>query len=721
VVLTGASKVVSGVETLAGGDTAEAIADNDPATTPTTSSAPSSLMQETVTAEISGGGNSIEVEAATGGGAAPCTTPRINNIVGVETGANSPVGTGTHEFVSYTGTTKSPVADAAVKRTGAYSLQATGGEWNQAHIGSLSIPGPPVSVLHFAIRLASLPTADVAEFTEINSTSGPNLQFGYESTGSKFRLTWKSIAGQVESTTAVVAGTWYVIDILYDARANPHVASWQVNGAAQPSTSTPSTSVNMSGWSLGTTTPSDAFTVNFDDMVISDSPEAYPLPDIRVAPLLPNEMGPGNGSPGTALTNNGGSAIDANTWTRLDDVPMTSTTDYVQQVNNGTSNYVEVAFANTTETCVLGVKAIAHIGKAGSSAAHLRFDVLEGTQVNTLLNGNPNDLFAHYGRSVPNTPTSWMVATQGGAAWTTTMVNGVKARFGYSSDANPDPWFHSMQLQYAYVTIGSGAEGEAGTETGSTASTTAASAGTPCGTPTQLDGRACTYAQEDYSTAGPPHLSLKAGVTGSDSLMARLYRFTPSTASGSTSYVWGRRAAGGGGVGTVKETVVRYPGTHTFAPIMPFVGSAPAGWLGYWLKYDAGTTSSSVFAEAGIGSAPPSLTSAGTISYWNGTGYSSTAPPAAGGAIPLTAVDFTAGGYRTEISGSLASSPSFTSQVPAGASGTADRNEARATLGSPVSGTFTYRVTYIATSEVVADLTISVDLGSLTATARYAP
>jgi hypothetical protein len=203
--------------------------------------------------------------------------------------------------------------------------------------------------------------------------------------------------------------------------------------------------------------------------------------------------------------------------------------------------------------------------------------------------------------------------------------------------------------------------------------------------------------------------------------MARLYRFSPSTAPGSTSYVWGRRTAGGGGVGTVKETVVRYPGTHTFAPLPTFIGGSPAGWLGYWLKYDAGTTASSVTAEAGIGSVAPSFTSAGTISYWTGAGYASMAPPAAGGDIPLTPVDFTSGGYRIQISGTLGTSPSFTSQVPAGASGTADRNEARATLGAPVTGTFTYKITFVATSEVVGDLTMAVDLGTLTATARYAP
>ncbi len=51
--------------------------------------------------------------------------------------------------------------------------------------------------------------------------------------------------------------------------------------------------------------------------------------------------------------------------------------------------------------------------------------------------------------------------------------------------------------------------------------------------------------------------------------------------------------------------------------------------------------------------------------------------------------------------------------------GRADRTDARAVLGSPLTGTIRYRLTKTATSEVVIDLTMRVDLGSLTAQAKY--
>jgi hypothetical protein len=179
----------------------------------------------------------------------------------------------------------------------------------------------------------------------------------------------------------------------------------------------------------------------------------------------------------------------------------------------------------------------------------------------------------------------------------------------------------------------------------------------------------------------------------------------------------------------VKETAVRYPGTHEFGALPSLVGT-PAGWLGYWMKYNAGTSAASVSVEAGLGAGAPSYTSVGTISYWNGTGYTSVAPSATGGAIPICPLAYNSpSGYLVEISAgagcpatssTLGSAPSSAITVPGAAGATA---EARATLGAPVAGTFTYKITNTTPNPdvVICDLTVAVDLGSLTAMARYAP
>jgi tetrahydromethanopterin S-methyltransferase subunit E len=114
----------------------------------------------------------------------------------------------------------------------------------------------------------------------------------------------------------------------------------------------------------------------------------------------------------------------------------------------------------------------------------------------------------------------------------------------------------------------------------------------------------------------------------------------------------------------------------------------------------------------------------GTISYWNGSGVSTMSPPSAGASIPVAnLVNYTSNGWRYDITATLASNPSSYTQVPANAPlvGTADRTEAKAVLGAPVAGKITYKLTNTTTGNVVVDLTMDVDLGSLTATAVYKP
>jgi hypothetical protein len=99
-------------------------------------------------------------------------------------------------------------------------------------------------------------------------------------------------------------------------------------------------------------------------------------------------------------------------------------------------------------------------------------------------------------------------------------------------------------------------------------------------------------------------------------------------------------------------------------------------------------------------------------------------PPAAGGTIPVANFSvYTSNGWRYDITSDLATAPSFVTQTPANApmSGTADRTEAKAVLGSPVAGKITYKLTNTVTGNVIINLTINVDLGSLTGQAVYKP
>jgi hypothetical protein len=60
--------------------------------------------------------------------------------------------------------------------------------------------------------------------------------------------------------------------------------------------------------------------------------------------------------------------VDAASWQRVDDVPMTGTTDYVLQLTNSATSYLELTFGNTTATCIREVSAVVAYRSAATAA-----------------------------------------------------------------------------------------------------------------------------------------------------------------------------------------------------------------------------------------------------------------------------------------------------------------------------------------------------------------
>ena len=712
VVLTGAEKVLNGVVTTAGGVTAEGIADNDPATLPTANSAPSSLMQSTVTSNISGGGNALDVKAASVN-PVQCPPGQIAPVwmTGLEQGPGlNPVNDTNHPFYGLFNAAAVGVS-SSVAKTGAYSLTAfpSGGAGYIYQL--LPSQTTPRMIEKFAFRLGSLPSLDVTEMaTGSTTTAGSYFRMGFDAGPNKLYMQLGLTGTKYLASSSVVAGQWYTIDIKYDTSTTTHRLDWRIDGVDQPQATMSAAVTNAQAFIFGTQTLADVYTAYYDDLVISQTAADYPIGDGKVLSLKPDAVGT-HVNP-TRFLDNDGTAIDPTSWTRLDEIPMNSTADYVAQITAGSTSYLEMTFANTTETCIRGVSALVGWTPTSSSANNGKTSIFNGateTIVHSGLMAATAGPVRHNRRIIP--PVT--------SPWTQAQLNGLKVRVGYSTDVSPIPRWDSLLLEY-YVPV-LPAEGGPGTRD-------------------RLDG--VHHRRERGDSLRQPHPDRRTGLQ----LRQRglLDGRTPPSESDGRSLGFRRRDgkalqvhahhAGGldlirmgparsreRGAGTVEEVVVRYPGMHELGALPTSVGAGPAGWPGYWVKYDAGTSASSVSAEAGIGSEPPSFTSSGTISYWNGTGVSTMAPPSAGGSIPVTPVDYTSGGFRVEISGSLSTAPSFVSQVPAGAAGTADRFESRATLGSPVSGTFTYKVTNTSTSAVICNLTVAIDLGALLATARYAP
>jgi hypothetical protein len=179
--------------------------------------------------------------------------------------------------------------------------------------------------------------------------------------------------------------------------------------------------------------------------------------------------------------------------------------------------------------------------------------------------------------------------------------------------------------------------------------------------------------------------------------------------------------------GNIQETTGRAFGTVSIGGLPDQVPS-PAGWTGYFLRLT--NYRDTVVSTAGTSAAAPTATiNSGSLSYWNGTGYTSvdliTTP---GYALSGLELDHTTNVGINIVSVRIAADSLAMGSVPTTSSSTTGcdlvtypscKTEAQASVGSPVSGTITYEV-WVDLVKVV-DLTIDVALGTVVSKSIYGP
>ncbi|HSH58933.1 MAG TPA: type II secretion system protein [Acidimicrobiales bacterium] len=697
--LNGARKVVGGVSPPAGGATSEAGADDDPNTTTTESSTPTGVSQSAGSVDISGGGNRIgagEV-AASGGTTCPSSQPTPVWLSGMEHGVASSSGGGLLNQV-----VGSVTADSTVARNGTYSLKvAPSGATNNYALVSLGTPNQMVA--SFSIRFPSLPTAS-ADLFQVVAGSAPNARLRYNASTGKLAVSWGG--GDIDGGVTVAPGTWYHLDLRVTL-TSPRLIEWRVNGAAQPQLSNSGSSTNVASVAFGLYSGATAqtWTAHYDDMVVSSTSSNYPIGDMRVLGLRPDGMGAHNIE--ANFLNDDGTAVNANSFTRLRDDPMTSTTDFIQQsgISGFGTAYINLNFADTSETCIKAVSSVVAYHSGGTVSNNGKTSIFDGSTERVVYSGNMAGTGLQY-RSLLVTPAS--------SSWTQAAVNGLTARIGYSTDTVPRPYWDALALEVAAAGSGGGGGGGGtpGNQSGSAKVSVPPSSPVSCYA-LQTVG-ACSYSDQGFASPAPTLRSM-VNLGGSGAGDCDLYRHTPALIASSG---WGRRDTSASATGNIVKDMVHYYGSHEMGGICAGTVSAPSGWPGYIIKYDPGTDYACVKAAAGIQAPYPRFCSVGTISYWNGSGVSTTSPRTDGSAIPVADLVTESNGWRLEIRPSLASAPSSVSDTNAV---TADRNQAKANLGAPLTGRITYKLTNTGTGNVVVDLTVNVDLGSLAASAQYTP
>jgi hypothetical protein len=189
---------------------------------------------------------------------------------------------------------------------------------------------------------------------------------------------------------------------------------------------------------LGATANTSVYTANYDDILVATQPTAYPLADSRIVRLAPVSMGTSVGA--ANFRNNDGTAVDASTWQRVDEVPMTSTADYVRQQANSGSSYVEFGLQNTSEMCIPEVSVLLAYHAAGTAADVGKTSILDGTTETVVFSGDMSQTALQYKSAI---------VTPAAGFWPQSGVNGLVTRVGYSTDSSPNPFWDAIMVEAA--------------------------------------------------------------------------------------------------------------------------------------------------------------------------------------------------------------------------------------------------------------------------------
>jgi hypothetical protein len=349
-------------------------------------------------------------------------------LTGMEHGVVSAAGGGI-----FSGLAGNPTADSTIARSGTYSLRIADASANSTVRALRSFTASNVVVTRFAVHPSSLPTV-TSNLAYIDSST--DLVFRYNPASQQFQLVLGT--STATSTTTVSPGTWYLIDLRYDLSASPNLGDWRVNGVPQAQVSRSAAAATANGFGLGATANASIYTANYDDILVATQATAYPMADSRIVRLAPDSTGTSAGTGN--FRNNDGTVIDANSWLRLDEVPMTSTADYVrQQANSGTS-FIEFGLQDTTVTCIREVSAVLAYHAAGTSADNGKTSIFDGLTEALVFSGDMSQTTLQYKSTV---------VTPGAGVWSQAAVNGLVARVGYSTDSSPNPYWDSIMLEAA--------------------------------------------------------------------------------------------------------------------------------------------------------------------------------------------------------------------------------------------------------------------------------
>ena len=254
--------------------------------------------------------------------------------------------------------------------------------------------------------------------------------------------------GTVSDTEGPACTTdWTRIDFRADvSNSSVWQLAWQVDGVTQTTNtrSSPGSTGSMDHFRFGDVLgPTTSWESWLDDVVLSYTSGDYPLGEYQVERF-------GTGSADGTHSNQSNFQDESNTAISAGNpaypsLSITNVTLWVHQDGNGTGDYIEIPFGDSSVgTDPDAVTIHYRLGSEGNPSNDAQLRIREGGSETTLFSGDSSDT------GTDNVFWKTLATKPSGGAWTESAWNSTVYRWGYSSDANPDPIIYGVLAEVAY-------------------------------------------------------------------------------------------------------------------------------------------------------------------------------------------------------------------------------------------------------------------------------
>jgi hypothetical protein len=241
--------------------------------------------------------------------------------------------------------------------------------------------------------------------------------------------------------------TWHRIDVYF----NTTDTQLSVDGAAVQ-TGNPYTGSAVA-FALGTyrLNTGTVGTMYVDDFALSNTGADFPLGAGYTLGFSPDRTGTHSLGSGVFRNNSAGSPDNSTDHNRIDEVPFTGvSSDFWEQQENDGAAYMEFGFAPSGQSDTIQlVRALVWLSADSTAGCACEARIVSGATETTVHTGTIGSTSGIYkGASV--TPNS--------SPWTDGQLDALLLRFGYATDANPDPHIEGAILEVAFGVAGTTSE-----------------------------------------------------------------------------------------------------------------------------------------------------------------------------------------------------------------------------------------------------------------------